>query len=100
MGHDGAADYWTDGMWGKVKAEAERWCGVKFRIQMLRATFGQMCIDWGGRSDAVSRALRHKTTRTTELYYARIRPDHAFRLLEQAYEGAHKEERVGCKSQS
>lgn len=83
------AGYWTDGMWGQVKADAEEWSGVKFRIQTLRATFGQMCIDWGSRPDAVSRALRHKTTRTTELYYARIRPDHAFRLLGQAYDAAH-----------
>lgn len=88
---DGIADYWSDAMWGKVKAEAERWSGTRFRIQTLRATFGQMCIDWGGRPDAVSRALRHKTTRTTELYYARIRSDHAFRLLEQAYESAHSD---------
>ena len=87
---DGDVDYWTDGMWGKIKAKAERMSGIKFRIQTLRATFGQMCIDWGGRPDAVSRALRHKTTRTTELYYARIRPDHAFRILEQAYDSAHQ----------
>jgi integrase len=86
---NGTAGYWTDGMWGKLKAEAERWSGIKFRIQTLRATFGQMCIDWGCRPDAVSRALRHKTTRTTELYYARIRPDHAFRLLDEAYNHAH-----------
>jgi integrase len=86
---DGIADYWTDGMWGKIKAKAEKWSGIKFRIQTLRATFGQMCIDWGCRPDAVSRALRHKTTRTTELYYARIRADHAFRLLEQAYDSTH-----------
>jgi integrase len=90
---DGVADYWTDGMWGKIKAAAEKWSGIRFRIQTLRATFGQMCIDWGGRPDAVSRALRHKTTRTTELYYARIRPDHAFRLLDQAYDFAHREKR-------
>lgn len=90
---DGVADYWTDGMWGKVKAKAEKWSGIRFRIQTLRATFGQMCIDWGGRPDAVSRALRHKTTRTTELYYARIRPDHAFRLLDQAYDSAHRGKR-------
>jgi integrase len=83
------ADYWTDGMWGKIKAKAEKWSGIKFRIQTLRATFGQMCIDWGCRPDAVSRALRHKTTRTTELYYARIRADHAFRLLEQEYDSTH-----------
>ena len=87
---DGVHGYWTDAMWGKVKAEAQRVSGIKFRIQTLRATFGQMCIDWGGRPDAVSRALRHKTTRTTELYYARIRPDHAFRLLDEAYSHAHR----------
>jgi integrase len=90
---NGVAGYWTDGMWGKVKGNAEKWSGIRFRIQTLRATFGQMCIDWGGRPDAVSRALRHKTTRTTELYYARIRPDHAFRLLDQAYASAHGEKR-------
>jgi integrase len=49
-----------------------------------------MCIDWGSRPDAVSRALRHKTTRTTELYYARIRADHAFRILDEAYDSAHR----------
>jgi len=87
---NGSAGYWTDGMWGKIKAKAEKWSGIKFRIQTLRATFGQMCIDWGSRPDVVSRALRHKTTRTTELYYARIRPDHAFRLLDQAYDSAHR----------
>ncbi len=87
---NGVAGYWTDGMWGKVKAAAVEWSGIRFRIQALRATFGQMSIDWGCRLDAVSRALRHKTTRTTELYYARIRSDHAFRLLEEAYEGAHQ----------
>jgi len=86
---EGVAGYWTDGMWGKIKAKAEKWSGIKFRIQTLRASFGQMCIDWGCRPDAVSRALRHKTTRTTELYYARIRADHAFRLLEQGYDSTH-----------
>ena len=89
---EGAAEYWTDGMWGKVKKDAERWTGIRFRIQTLRATFGQMCIDWGGRPDAVSRALRHKTTRTTEIYYARIRADHAFRILDEAYDSAHGRE--------
>jgi len=91
---DGVSGYWSDGMWGKIKAKAERWCGTRFRIQTLRATFGQMCIDWGSRPDAVSRALRHKTTRTTELYYARIRPDHAFRLLDEAYNSAHRGKRT------
>lgn len=86
---DGVGSYWTDAMWGKIKAEAQRRSGIQFRIQTLRATFGQMCIDWEVRLDAVSRALRHTNTRTTELYYARIRPSHAFRLIDEAYDRNH-----------
>ena len=81
----GRVDYWTDGMWGKVKADAQEWAGIPFRIQALRATFAQMCKDRGAKIEAVSRALRHRTSRTTELYYARIRAEDAFRELEDVF---------------
>lgn len=83
----GRAGYWSDGMWGKVKADAQEWAGIPFRIQTLRATFAQMCKDRGARIEAVSRALRHRTSRTTELYYARIRAEDAFRELEEVFSG-------------
>jgi integrase len=86
----GKAGYWTDGMWGKVKADAEEWSGIHFRIQELRATFGQMCKDRGASIESVSRALRHRTTKTTELYYTRIKAEDAFRELERAYESTHR----------
>jgi integrase len=70
---------------GTVRANAERWTGIRFRIQTLRATFGQMCKDRGASIEAVSRALRHSTTVTTERYYARIRPEDAFREIEDAF---------------
>lgn len=85
VGADGRARYWTDGMWGKVKADAQEKCGVDFRIQELRATFAQMSLDIGNDIQDVSRALRHKTTKTTELYYARVRSDHAFRRLDEKW---------------
>ena len=74
--------YWSDAMWGKMKADAEEWAGTRFRIQDLRATFAQMCKDRGASIESVSRALRHRSSRTTELYCARIRPEKAFLELE------------------
>ena len=81
----GKLDYWSEGMWGKVKAMAQKHSGISFNIRQLRATFGQICKDRGVPIESVSRALRHRTTKTTELYYTRIRTDHAFRDLENAF---------------
>jgi integrase len=78
----GKMDYWTDALWGKVKAKSEKRTGMRFSIGELRATFAQMCIDKGASLWAVSRALRHKSCLTTELYYARMRPEKAFQELE------------------
>jgi len=36
-------------------------------------------------TEAVSRALGHRTTRTTELYYGRIRPQSSFAEFDQAF---------------
>ena len=81
----GEVTYWTEGMWGKVKDMAQEWTGIKFNMRILRASFGQMSKDRGASIESVSRAMRHGSTRTTELYYARIRPKMAFRELEQAW---------------
>jgi integrase len=82
---DGSVGYWTDAMWGKVKGEAQRQAGVSFQIRHLRATFAQMCRDRGASIEAVSRVLRHRSILTTEVYYARMRPDDAFRELEKLF---------------
>jgi integrase len=42
-------------------------------------------VDRGVRLEAVSKALRHKHTSTTEQYYGRLRGDDAFRELEEAF---------------
>ncbi|MCX6657448.1 MAG: site-specific integrase [Euryarchaeota archaeon] len=90
ISESGKVGHWTDGMWGKIKADAEKCSGTRFRIQELRATFGQICKDRGASIESVSRALRHRTTKTTELYYTRIKAEDAFRELERAYESTHR----------
>lgn len=82
---DGHVGYWTDGMWGKLKDDIQRHVGIPFRLHQLRASFGQIAKDRKVSIETVSRALRHKTTRTTELYYARIRAEDAFKELEEAF---------------
>ncbi len=86
VSRDGSVGYFTDGMWGKLKDDAQRHAGMPFKMQQLRASFAQMCKDKGAPIEAVSRALRHRTTKTTEIYYARIRPEDAFRLLDEAFD--------------
>ena len=83
---DGALDYWPAAMLRKVKAAVGRGSGVRFSLKTLRATFAQMAKDRGVPIEAVSRAMRHGSTKTTEQFYARIRADDAFRALYRAFE--------------
>ncbi len=75
---DGRLDYWSAAMLGKVKSKLEKASGVKFQIRTFRATFGQRALDNGAGIEAVSRSLRHRGTRTTEKYYARVLPEKAW----------------------
>ena len=83
---NGTVEYFTDAMWGKMKDDAQKHACIPFKMQQLRASFAQMCKDRGASIEAVSRALRHRTTKTTEIYYARIRPEDAFRELEGVFD--------------
>ena len=82
---NGTAGYWTDGMWGKLKADIQRRVGIPFRLQWLRASFGQIAKDRRVSIESVSRCLGHKTTQTTERYYARIRAEDEFKELQDAF---------------
>ncbi len=55
--------------------------GVRFAMKDFRSTFAQVASDHGVSIEAVSRAMRHKSTKTTERYYARMRPERAFKEL-------------------
>src|SRR2546425_4779369 len=77
---------WSAAMLRKVKADLELISGIRFHLKTFRATFGQNAIDAGVRIEAVSRAMRHKSTKTTEAFYARIRADRAFQEIEAAFD--------------
>ena len=69
----------------KLNAELQERSGVSFRgLKTFRAAFAQRAIDGGVRVEAVSRAMRHGSTKTTEAYYARIRADDVFAEVERA----------------
>ncbi len=69
----------------KLKGNLERISGVRFSLKTFRAIMAQQAKDRGAFIEAVSKALRHSNTRTTEDYYARIRTDDAFAELEEAF---------------
>lgn len=68
---DGSLGYWSEAMMRKVKKQIEKRAGVRFHLKTFRATFGQIAIDQQAPLDAVSVSMRHRTTATTERYYAR-----------------------------
>jgi len=77
---------WSGAMLRKLKAEIEEKSGIRFHLKTFRATFAQIAKDAGVSIEAVGRAMRHKTTKTTERFYARIRADDAFREFDRAFE--------------
>ncbi len=68
---------WPESSLRKLMSDLSRASGIHVSLQEFRATFGQRAIDRGASVQAVSRCMRHKTTVTTERYYARMRPDDA-----------------------
>ena len=68
---------WPESSLRKLMTALSKASGVHVSLQEFRATFGQRAIDSGASVQAVSRCMRHKTTVTTERYYARMRPDDA-----------------------
>ena len=77
---------WSGAMLRKLKGEIEAESGIRFHLKTFRATFAQLAKDAGVSIEAVGRAMRHKTTKTTERFYARIRSDDAFREFDRAFE--------------
>ena len=59
--------------------------GVEFHLRTFRSTFAQVAKDHNVSIEAVSRALGHRTTRTTEIYNGRIRTESALAEFEQAF---------------
>lgn len=69
-----------------------------FIANMYLDTLAQMCKDQGASIEAVSRARRHRTAKTTEISYARIRPEDAFREIEEALDRPRRARKVASSS--
>lgn len=82
----GIVVYWSQAMWTKLKVSVELASGVPFRWKDLRSTFAQEAKDKGVSIEAVSKAMRHSNSSTTEKFYARIRSETAFSQMRQAWE--------------
>jgi integrase len=76
---------WDDSVLIRLKCEVEKRAGVPFKLKDFRPTCAQLLKDRGVGIEAVSKILRHRTTRTTELFYARIRDEKAFAEAERAW---------------
>jgi len=77
--------YWYQGAWNHLKQHIELAAGVRFKWKNLRPTFAQRAKDQDAPIEAVSKCMRHTSTRTTELYYARIRSESAFSQVRQCW---------------
>ena len=87
----GQVRFWTQPFWTKLKADVVRASGVAFKWKELRATFAQMEKNRGVDIEAVSKCLRHSSTMTTEMFYARIRSKSAFSQMRRAWEAPEAE---------
>ena len=83
---NGKVGYWSTAMWAKLKAHVELASGARFRWKDFRPTLAQMCKDAGAPIEAISKVLRHSSSKTTERYYARIRPESAFSQVKRAWQ--------------
>jgi len=69
-----------------LRRTMQKAAGVHFRFKDFRTSFAQRTIDLDpGLLSDVSKALGHKTTVTTERYYARIRDAPAIRRIQEAW---------------
>ncbi len=72
---------WSEASFRKIVADLVEASGVRFSLKDFRSTFAQVAKDHGASIESVSRAMRHRSTKTTEAYYARISPKAAFQEL-------------------
>jgi len=83
-GRDGIG-YWPHQKMIDLKSVIERKAKIKFKIKDYRSSFCQLAIDLGADLQAVSKAMGHKSSNTTEHYYGRIRDDSAIAEIERAF---------------
>jgi len=79
-------EYMSANGWRWMRIRVYRTAGIEGNYKVLRPSFGQKLKDAGAPIEAVSKALRHSSTVTTERFYARIRSEKAWDTLEALWE--------------
>ncbi len=82
---EGQRSYGSECGFRRMVSQLVQASGVRFSPKDFRSTFAQAAKDRGVSVEAVSRAMRHRNTKTTESYYARMRPGAAFKELREAF---------------
>jgi len=83
----GPVRYYTVSAFTHIKAAIAEASRVQFKLKDYRATFAQRCIDLDPNLlTSVSRALGHKSSVTTETFYARIGEAPAIKQIQDAWE--------------
>lgn len=78
--------YYSDGGFRRLKYLLEKAAGINFKLKDFRSSYAQNLKDRGVSIEAVSKALGHGSTKTTEKYYARIRDASVFEEINRAWE--------------
>jgi integrase len=79
--------FFSEAGWRRRRAKTFAEAGIeRANFRIMRPTFAQRLKDRGASIEAVSKALRHSSTATTERFYARIRTERAWDDLERVWE--------------
>jgi len=79
--------YYSEAGWRRRRLRTFAEAGIeRANFRVLRPRFAQRLKDRGAPIEAVSKALRHSSTATTERFYARIRTERAWDDLERVWE--------------
>ncbi|MDD1766061.1 MAG: hypothetical protein LUO84_06385 [Methanomassiliicoccales archaeon] len=85
----GTVRYHSVAGFSHIKAVIVEASNVQFKLKDYRATFAQRCIDLDPNLlTPVSKALGHKSSVTTETFYARIGEAPAIKQIQDAWEKA------------
>ncbi len=80
--------YYSPDGWRMLRWKVFKGLGIHGDFRLLRRSFGQRLKDRNLPIEEVSRTMRHKSTQTTEKYYARVKSKKAWDAAEKVWEEA------------
>jgi len=74
----GKVDYYSSHHFRQLKKDISECSGIDFSLKDFRASYAQILKDKGVSIESISKLMGHRTTKTTETYYARIKDASVF----------------------